>query len=322
MRIIVYGVGAIGGVVAAALALSGQEVIGIARGKMLDAIRENGLTLRSFRGEECARFDCVAAPSEIDFRDDDIVLLTMKSQDTLPALDALRDAGLRDQPIFCCQNGVANERTALRRFPNVHGVTVMMPATYLEPGRVSIRSEPRFGIFDIGRFPQGHDAADDALAAALERANVAAFVMDDVMASKYGKLLLNLHNIVEASLGYGVERKAVVDRITAEGRTVLEAAGIAWHEIGPADPRRDDFMRTPDLGEEVYLGGSTTQSLARGAASIETDYLNGEISLLARLHGVSSPLNDRLSRLSADLVRSGRGPGSMTLDELNAWLDA
>jgi 2-dehydropantoate 2-reductase len=31
MRIIVYGVGAIGGTVASAVALSGQEVVGIAR---------------------------------------------------------------------------------------------------------------------------------------------------------------------------------------------------------------------------------------------------------------------------------------------------
>ncbi|MFL4997556.1 MAG: ketopantoate reductase family protein, partial [Microvirga sp.] len=46
MRIIVYGVGAIGGTVAAALALSGQEVIGIARGAHLKAIQSDGLLLR------------------------------------------------------------------------------------------------------------------------------------------------------------------------------------------------------------------------------------------------------------------------------------
>lgn len=40
MRIIIHGVGAIGGVVAAALLDSGQEVIGIARGRMLEAIRD------------------------------------------------------------------------------------------------------------------------------------------------------------------------------------------------------------------------------------------------------------------------------------------
>lgn len=43
MRIIIHGVGAIGGVVGAALVEAGHEVLGIARGRMLEAIRERGL---------------------------------------------------------------------------------------------------------------------------------------------------------------------------------------------------------------------------------------------------------------------------------------
>ena len=113
------------------------------------------------------------------------------------------------QPIFCVQNGVANERMALRRFPNVHGVTVMMPASFVAPGEVAAFATPRHGIFDIGRFPRGSDAADQALAAVLEAASIAAFVSDEVMASKYGKLLLNLDNIVEAALGREVATGAL-----------------------------------------------------------------------------------------------------------------
>jgi 2-dehydropantoate 2-reductase len=63
MRIIVYGVGAIGGTVAAALALSGQEVVGIARGAQLEAIRRNGLLLRTPETNARAQFPCVADPT-------------------------------------------------------------------------------------------------------------------------------------------------------------------------------------------------------------------------------------------------------------------
>ncbi len=59
MRTVVYGVGAIGGTVAAALALSGQEVVGIARGAQLAAVRESGLLLRTPGGAARARFECV-----------------------------------------------------------------------------------------------------------------------------------------------------------------------------------------------------------------------------------------------------------------------
>ena len=66
MRFIIYGVGAIGGTVAAALSLSGGEVVGIARGAQLDAIRSGGLLLRTPDKEVRTRFSCVADPAEID----------------------------------------------------------------------------------------------------------------------------------------------------------------------------------------------------------------------------------------------------------------
>ena len=320
MRIIVYGVGAIGGVVAAALALAGREVVGIARGGMLDAIRKDGLSLRSSRGAEQATFECIGSPSEIEFRPDDLIMLTMKGQDTGAALHALRDAGVREQAIFCCQNGTENERQALRLFPNVHGVTVMMPATYIQPGRVAIFVEPRFGMFDIGRYPGGIDDADRAFAEALEAANVAAFPMEDVMTSKFGKLILNLGNIVQAAAGTGVDTSAISKRAREEGRAVLDGAGIAYLDIGENDPRRDEYMRSVKLEGETYVGGSTTQSLTRGTGTVETDYLNGEISLIGRLHGIPTPINDRLTVLSAELVGGGKGAGSMSLEELEAYI--
>src|SRR5690606_32244008 len=94
----------------------------------------------------------VAAPAEIAFQPDDVILLTMKSQDTGAALLALRDAGVRDQTIVCAQNGIANERQALRYFPNICAMTVMIPADYVVPGEVNCFARPRYGILDLGRY--------------------------------------------------------------------------------------------------------------------------------------------------------------------------
>ena len=68
------------------------------------------------------------------------------------------------------------------------------------------------------------------------------------------------------------------------------------------------------------VGGSTNQSLLRGAARLETDYLNGEIALLGRLHGVPTPLNAALCRVANHLARSGSRPGDLSLPELEAML--
>ncbi|MFO1142417.1 MAG: 2-dehydropantoate 2-reductase N-terminal domain-containing protein [Amaricoccus sp.] len=322
MRVIVHGVGAIGGAIAARLALAGQEVVGIARGAQLAAIQANGLLLRDPDRAERARLPCVADPAEIDFRVDDAILLTMKAQDTVPALERLRAAGVAGQPIFCAQNSVANERLALRRFPNVHAITVMMPATYRVPGEVAVFATPHPGIFEIGRYPSGADADDERLAAALEAAGFATFVMPDTMEGKYGKLMMNLHNIVEAALGRGAQTGRIDDLLRAEARAALAAAGIPWRDVGAADPRRDALMRQRPVEGVERAGGSSTQSLLRGAGSIETDYLNGEIVLLGRLYGVPTPANAFFVDLSARMLREGIPAGGMPRDTVEAGLAA
>ena len=176
---------------------------------------------------------------------------------------ALRAAGVREQPIFCLQNGIANEPMALRLFSNVHGVTVMMPATYTVPGVVVCHGTPKLGLFDIGRFPSGHDAADAALARAFGESGMAGFVHDDVMASKRGKLLLNLGNALEASLGRGTERGDWPEKVRAEAEGVLGAAGLAWDDVGMDMPRRKELMQMGEIPGEERFGGSTSQSLVR-----------------------------------------------------------
>lgn len=316
MRIVVYGVGAIGGTVAAALALSGQDVVGIARGAQLEAIRANGLRLRTPDGDRVARFDCIADPKEIHHRGDDMIVLAVKTQDTPAALERLRETGHLDTPLFCAQNGVENERLALRLTPSVHGVTVMMPAAFLTPGEVAAFSTPRHGIFVLGRWPSGSDEDDARMAAALEAANIAAFVDDAVSESKYGKLLLNLRNALEAMLGPGADTDRFYRPLVAEAQAVYAAAGIRWRDIGPADTRRAALMRQGEVAGLDRTGGSSTQSLARGTGTIETDWLNGEIVLLGRLHGVPTPANAFLTALSTILARRGARPGAVTPEEM------
>lgn len=320
MRYIVFGVGAIGGTIAASLSLSGAAVVGIARGGMLDAVRANGLLLRTPKGENRAHFPCCASPSDITFGPDDIILLTVKSQDTEGALRALRDAGVADLPVVCMQNGVANERMALRYFPTVYGATVMLPADYTVPGEVNCFGGPQLGLFDLGRYPTGTDATLETLATALRTAGFASFVQPDVMRSKHGKLIENLGNVLDAALGKGSDFTALADAARDEARAVYRAAGIEWTEIDRNEPRRRGVFELHDIPGVSRTGSSSAQSLARGAGSIESDYLNGEIALLGRLHGVPVPINAGLARLGHRLIAEKLEPGSLTLDAITSGL--
>lgn len=70
------------------------------------------------------------------------------------------------------------------------------------------------------------------------------------------------------------------------------------------------------------LGGSSWQSIRRGTGSIETDFLNGEIALMARLDGGEAPLNAEVQRLARQAAANGDAPGSLSAEQLSAALDA
>ncbi|MDQ1459732.1 MAG: 2-dehydropantoate 2-reductase, partial [Actinomycetota bacterium] len=57
-------------------------------------------------------------------------------------------------------------------------------------------------------------------------------------------------------------------------------------------------------------------SLRRGTGSLETDYLNGEIAMLARLHSVASPVNALLQATANDAARRRLPPGSIRASDL------
>ena len=74
-RYVVFGAGAIGGVIAGFLHRAECEVVGIARGAHLAAIRQHGLSLRTPDGAFTVHLPVAATPREIRWRDDDVVLL-------------------------------------------------------------------------------------------------------------------------------------------------------------------------------------------------------------------------------------------------------
>jgi 2-dehydropantoate 2-reductase len=316
VRFVVYGAGGIGGVLGGRLFEHGHEVVLIARGAHGEAIRERGLVVESPDTTVTLRIEAVATPGEVAWKDGDVVLLAMKSQDTASALDALVDSVDRSTPIVCAQNGVANERIALRQFANVYGVCVMCPTTYLEAGIVQAHSAPTTGIMDIGRYPSGVDETATAIARAFSESSYVSDAVPDIMRSKYQKLLMNLGNAIEAACGPSARGGELADRAKAEGVAVLTAAGIAFAGDEEDAARRGTHLSLRPIGGQRRGGGSTWQSFARGAHAVETDFLNGEIVLLGRQHGIPSPVNEVLQDLARELTRAGAAPGSLSVDEV------
>ena len=316
MRVIIYGAGGIGGVIGAQLFKADQEVVLIARGPHLEKVQKDGLRYETPNGTDILPLTAVGHPSEIGFRDDDVVLLTMKAQHTLDALDTLRAVAGENVPVICGQNGVANERMALRRFRHVYGMLIYLPSTFLEPGTIQTTSAKTIGVLDTGVFPNGVDDRVETLMAMLEEANFSARPTADIMRWKYGKLMINLGNALNALAPRNDEANPVRELLRAECRAVYAAAGIAYTEEDEITARRGDLMKAGKINGVGRQGDSSWQGLMRGNRDIEADYLNGEIIMLGRLHGVPTPANEVVLRLANRMAREGIAPQSMSAVDL------
>jgi len=327
VRYVIIGAGAVGGTIGALLHQHGFQVTLVARGDHLSAIQRQGLRLARPDGERVVELPAVAEPDGLVLEPDTVLLLTTKTQHSQAALEAWADVPVRgggvagdELPVVCAQNGVASERFALRWFARVYGVCVWLPATFLEPGVVAAEGHPYPGMLHLGRFPAGQDGTARRLAEDLSASGFATRLPADVMRWKYGKLLGNLSNGLQALFGAGDEE--IARRLRAEGTAALAAAGIPHTSREEEAAERGDRVQIHPVAGRPRGGGSTWQSLARGAGSVEVDYLNGEIVLLGREHGVATPTNLAVQRAVRRAVRTRIPAGRFPAEEFQALLAA
>jgi 2-dehydropantoate 2-reductase len=314
-RYVIIGGGAIGGALAAQLVPAGHDVVLVARGEHGRIIADRGLTVRRPTGVDLVRFAVAASAADVRLRPSDVLVLATKTQDAEAALvewawQPVDGGGLAaDLPIVTYQNGLATEDLALRRFARVYGATIAIAASFTTPGEiVSPSLPPAVGAVWLGRYPSGLDDTARSLVDDLSRAGFHASAVEDVRHAKAAKLLANVGNGLDLLDGDDTWRAEKRQALRDEALGVLDAAGVAPPE-GTLDRGAAGLQVLPVEG---HVAGrlSTWQSFARGTSS-EVDYLNGEIVLLARKHGVAAPVNQDLQRRlgEADLRRSAPRPG-------------
>jgi 2-dehydropantoate 2-reductase len=323
MRYVILGSGAMGGSIGGRLFEHGRDVVLVARGDHQAAIATRGLELRDPDRSVTLLIPSVSSVADVGFEQGDVAVLATKTQQSEAILAELAVHAPSDIHVVCAQNGVENERLALRRFPNVQAMRVLHSASHLEPGLIEIPFAPLSGLLDLGRYPSGVDEVSEQIAADLNESTFDSLADPNVMARKYRKLLSNLGNAIEAAAGSRFGDPAALElwqRAQTEASLCFEAAGI---EVAPPDldAGRQEAMGPLRLvaGHDLS-GGSSWQSLARRTGNIEADWLNGEVVLLGRLHGIPTPANELLQATANRMAAEGIEPGTISAGELLSQL--
>jgi 2-dehydropantoate 2-reductase len=308
VRYVIWGAGAVGGALGAALHLAGRDVLLVVRGRHRDSILADGLRWELPDASHTVRVPATEQPDAL--RGEDVVLITVKSQDTLAALEPIEGMADPDIPVVCVQNGVENERLALRRFARVYGVSAQLPAEHLEPGLVRLYADPADVVLDVGRYPRGVDDAARAIVSDLSAAGFRARTAENVMAIKHQKLLGNLENAAQALCGTDdPDVPMLVAEARREALSCFAAAAIEVTNDEELTRRASGAIPFRKISGERRQGGSTWQSMSRRTGRVETDYLAGEIVLLGRLHAVPTPVNAVLQRETTRQARLRATPG-------------
>jgi thiosulfate/3-mercaptopyruvate sulfurtransferase len=327
-RYVIIGAGAVGCAVAAGLHLSGRRVALVARGANLAALRERGLRYLRPDGEQWVRLPVVDGPDGVELTSDDVLVVATKSQDTEDVLRAwawrpvtapngTETTAATQLPVVLAQNGLENERAALRRFATVFGAVVWLPATHLNPGEVVAEGSPSLGALWLGHFPEGGHPRLAGIAEDFTAAGLPTRVVEDIRRWKAAKLVANTINALDALYRPSPLRAAAGRVLAREARAALTAAGLEPEHLDPGLVRETAAVRPPPAPPRG--GSSTWQSLTRGS-SVETDYLNGEIALLARLLGRTAPANAALVQRMHRAVAEGVTPASLDDADLAATL--
>jgi 2-dehydropantoate 2-reductase len=288
LRIVVLGAGGVGGYFGARLARTGESITLLARGAHLDAIRREGLRVRSsVEGEYVVKVEAV---DRLDGQPPaDAILVCVKAFDTERALAAVRPVVGASTAVLSLQNGVDSADTIEAVLGPGHAVggAAYVFASIEAPGVITHRFAGRlaFGELD-GRI----STRCQRLREAFERAGVPVEVSTDIRRVVWEKYLLICAQAAVTAITRcptGVIREVpetwrLYRLILEELASLAEAAGITL---------------SPNIVESLMkaaaaLGAETTSSLAydlNQGKRLELEALHGHAVRLAERLGVAVP---------------------------------
>jgi len=327
-RIAVIGAGAVGCTIGALLSRAGQDVTLIGRPEQVAAIRKGGLQLDGALGRFSVQ---VPVAEQLDFRPD-LALLTVKTQDVVPAVQASLSF-LTDTPLVTLQNGLRSDDLVAGVLPphQIVSAVVSIIATYLTAGTVTVISP---GSLVIGHPFAATEPLLPMVAEVLNQA-IPTQISANIRGAHWLKLLVNVNNALPAITNCTVQEiyadpylSQLMIRLLREGLAVVQRAGIKLESLpdvsvalirllGRLPVRLAARLASAKVRRTVStlpVLGSTLQSLRRHR-STEIDYLNGEIVRLGTETGVPTPLNAMVVKMVHRVEKQGRFLGANAIRE-------
>ena len=303
MKIAIIGAGAIGSVVAAYLHKAGEDVVLVGREDQVQAVNQNGLTVKGINGQENFK---LKALTQLDC-EVDLAIFATKTQDLAFAYTHNQET-LENCEVLTTQNGVQADNILSCHFgrEKMFSSIVMFGATYIKPGEVTYNFK---GDWIIGRPFLPVNPKTHKIAEVLGKAFHTVISMD-ITGMKWLKLFVNFNNCIPALIGKSMqETYSDMDfcrlsiELLKEGYDIVQKGGAKLVSLPEFPKERIEGLvkmpveqaagiinqTLPKLSKEP-LYGSILQSIMRGKMS-EIEFINGEVVHMAQQMQMGAPLN-------------------------------
>lgn len=291
MRIAIFGTGGAGGYFGAHLARAGEDVVFVARGEHLQAIREHGLRVETATGEIIAKSEATDDPTQVGTVD--VVLVGVKTWQVVDVARAMRPLMAPQTFVIPLQNGVeaAAALATVLGAKHVLGGLCGTISRVISPGHILSLGETNFIKF--GELDNRPSERVEQLRQAFERAGVRAEVPSDIQAATWEKFIFVAPY---GGIGAVTRAPAGVLRSLPETRRMLEQGMQEILEVSRAHQvTLPEGIVERSMGLIDSLASESTTSLQRDIAAgkpSELEAWNGAVVRLGLEAGVPTPLHE------------------------------
>ncbi len=296
MRIAMMGAGGVGGYFGGRLAASGCDVTFIARGRHLEAIRNNGLRIDSRDVGDATIDPAVATDAPADVGVVDYVIVGVKLWDTEDVGRAIAPMVAPDTTVLSLQNGVECDETLASVVGAKHliGGVAFIASSIREPGVIEHIGTMQRVV--VGERAGGSSRRVELLHEMMLQAGITAEVSDDIERTIWEKFvfLVGLSattTTLRTTLGpirEDTENRQLLLNIMRETVAVGRAKGIDLPE-----DYADDRLAFAD-GLPADMTSSMHHDLNAGNR-LEVAWLSGAVARFGDELGVATPINHTVS---------------------------
>jgi 2-dehydropantoate 2-reductase len=290
MRIAAMGAGGVGGYFGARLQQAGHEVVFFARGRHLQAIRDQGLTIESAHGNAQLKVRVLEDPREAGVVD--IVIFAVKLWDTESAAERLRPIVGTGTLVIPFQNGVESIERLRRIFPSeaVMGGSAYIATRIKEPG--VIEHSGQMARLQFGPLLASQKPTALRLLQACKEASIQAEIPDDIVRANWEKFVF----LVGVSSSTATSRAPLgVVRSDPDLRWLFEQAMRETWRVGRArGVALDEDYVDQRLAFANTLHADMRASLAHdleNGGRLEAPWLCGAVARMGKELGIDTPVN-------------------------------